>query len=166
MMLSRVAESLYWMERYLERADNTARFIEVSKSLSLDFQNNESLWSSLIMASGNNELYKKSFDSYIDEDVIFFLTFDSQNPNSILKCLEYARNNARSIREVLSNDLWEVINEMYSELLNKSHDIEVRKEPQELIHELKLKRMTFMGIMNNSLLMTDADHLAVICRFL
>ena len=165
-MLSRVADSIYWMERYLERADNTARFIEVSINLSLDFQPEGNQWQSLVNASASNDLYLRTKSEYSSEDVIQFLTFDASNPNSILSCLSSARENARSVRDTFTEDLWEVVNSMYFLIIGNANNPAVLKEPQELIHTLKMKRMTFMGLLSNSMLLQEAYNHAYIGRYL
>ena len=165
-MLSRVADSIYWMERYLERADNTARFMSVNQSLSLDFESKSSLWESLVKASGSNELYIKRYSDYTPQEVIFYLTFDENNPNSILNCLRNARDNARSIRDIVSESMWEVVNTMFFLIKDSKDKAEILKEPTEMIHTLKMYRMTFIGLMNNTMLFQEAFHHASIGKFL
>jgi uncharacterized alpha-E superfamily protein len=165
-MLSRVADSIYWMERYLERADNTARFIQVSKTRSLDFQTDESIWSSLIKASGSEDIYLKYYSEFSQENVIYFLAFDEMNPNSILCCLKYARENARCIRDIITGDMWEVVNSMFSLVINHASNTSVLNEASEFFHTLKIRRMTFMGLMVNTMLHQEAFHFALIGRHL
>lgn len=109
-MLSRVADAVYWTSRYIERAENVARFVDVSQSLSLG---GTPQWAPLVYASGDEELFKKHYGDCTAENVLQFLLFDERNPNSILSCLVKARENARTIREILSVSLWEAINRFY-----------------------------------------------------
>lgn len=114
-MLSRVANSVYWMGRYLERADNVARFIDVNAHLILDmgWERESAQWDPLVRASGDEEDFKKRYDEFDEKNVVRFLTFDEKNPNSILGCVQRARENARTVREVISTEMWETINALY-----------------------------------------------------
>jgi len=107
-MLSRVANSIYWMSRYLERAENVARFIDVNLNLTLDMpaQMGEQ-WAPLVNTTGDFELFAKRYRVPTRENVMNFLTFDRENPNSILSCVRNARENARSVREIISSEMWE-----------------------------------------------------------
>ena len=87
-MLSRVANSIYWMCRYIERAENVARFISVNLNLLLDMPTEEGRhWKPLVMTTGDHELFEKKDPKYSQEAVIRFLTFDQDYPNSIVRCL-------------------------------------------------------------------------------
>lgn len=165
-MLSRVAESIYWMARYLERADNTARFIQVSQSLSIDFPQNQSLWTSLILSSANKSLYDQLYTDYSPKNVTDFLTFDMRNPNSILSCLNAARNNARSIREIITGDLWESVNTLYFLIQSHVKSTNFLDLMPEVFHEFKMQRMTFLGLMENTLMKKDAYYFARVGRYL
>lgn len=114
-MLSRVANSIYWMNRYLERADNVARFIRVNAHLVLDLglERDESRWAPFIYASGDQEAFYDRYDKTDEKTVLYFLTFDEQNPNSIVSCVECARSNARTVREHIPSEIWETLNELY-----------------------------------------------------
>ena len=113
-LLSRVADSVYWLGRYIERAENVARFIDVNLNLQLDLPlEPEYQWQPLIDTSGDTELFKSRFGEATEDSVVRFLAFDSENPNSICSCLRAARENARSIRETISSEMWEQVNSMY-----------------------------------------------------
>ena len=106
-MLSRVADSLYWMNRYIERAENTARFVDVTLRLLLDLPGGAAeQWQSLIDATGNDLLFRQRFGQATEGTVVAFLTFDADNPNSILSCLSAARENARVIRGSITSEMW------------------------------------------------------------
>ena len=109
-MLSRVADSVFWLSRYIERVENVARFVDVSQSLSLG---GSPQWAPLIFASGDEELFQSMHGEYTSANVLRFLLFDEKNSNSILSCLIKARENARTIREILSVSVWEAINRFY-----------------------------------------------------
>lgn len=113
-MLSRVANAVYWMFRYLERAQNIARFLDTDLSQFLDDpQGQGSLWRSLIAATGDSEEFEKRYSSYGRTEVLNFLTVDTEYPNSVISCLQASRENARSIREIISSEMWEDLNSLY-----------------------------------------------------
>src|SRR3954451_18025119 len=106
-MISRVAEHCYWLARYLERAENTARVLEVNHTLLLDFHVPvEQQWQPLLIISGIHD-YK---DAPTAENVQAYMTWDRDNPFSIASSLAWARENARIIREVISAEMWERMN--------------------------------------------------------
>jgi len=113
-MLSRVADSLYWMARYIERAENTARFVDVNLQMSLDAPITFSeQWEPLIAITGDLRQFHERFQDASRENVIRFLTLDRDNPNSIVSAVMSARENARSVREVISSDVWEQVNAFF-----------------------------------------------------
>src|SRR5580692_10491692 len=113
-MLSRVADSVFWMSRYVERAENVARFIDVNLFLSLDLgAGHGSQWAPLVYTTGDHTGFFDRFKDFTQEQVIEFLAFDPKNPNSILSCLRSARENARTVREMISSAMWEEINKFY-----------------------------------------------------
>lgn len=113
-MLSRVADSVFWMARYVERSENVARFIDVNHHLTLDL--GEELgdqWAPLIYTTGDHELFFQHYQQATRENVLRFLAVDRENPNSILSCVCNARENARTAREIISSDMWEELNRLY-----------------------------------------------------
>jgi len=113
-VLARVAESIYWMSRYVERAENVARFIEVNLNLMLDLPvGSAQQWQPLVDTTGDAAAFAKRYGRANQTKVIRFLTFDQENPNSIRSCLRAARENARSVREIISSEMWEQLNEFY-----------------------------------------------------
>jgi uncharacterized alpha-E superfamily protein len=111
-MLSRVAENIYWMARYLERAEDVARLIHVNASLALDLPKGLSpIWSQLIAITGAEPAYNST--DYDERSVLKFLISDTTSPVSIVSCLFSARENARTIRDVIPREVWETINTAY-----------------------------------------------------
>src|SRR5438552_789645 len=104
-MLSRVADAIYWMSRYVERAENVARFVDVNLHLALDFPEAGEQWDPLVATTGDHEMFKKKYGDQAAsrDDVLEFLTFDRESPSSIINCLQNARENARSVREIISS---------------------------------------------------------------
>ncbi|MGW8195343.1 MAG: alpha-E domain-containing protein, partial [Desulforhopalus sp.] len=147
-MLSRVANSIYWMCRYIERAENVARFIGVNLNLLLDMPaEKEKQWAPLIMTTGDQDLYEKKESIYNEEAVIWFLTFDRQYPNSILSCVAAARENARTIREVISSEMWEHLNQFYLELITEESIKMALHDPHRFYHIIKMRSHLFTGLM-------------------
>lgn len=113
-MLSRVAETIYWMQRYRERAEDTGRLMEVNLHLSTDSPieiGNQ--WEPMIQTTKGQDLFMSKYKSATRANVIEFLTFDFDNPNSIFSCLHRARENARGIRESIATEMWDEINTAY-----------------------------------------------------
>jgi uncharacterized alpha-E superfamily protein len=146
-MLSRVADSIYWMSRYIERAENVARFIDVNLNLTLDLPGGPSeQWRPLVVTTGDQDRFEKRCGEATRENVIHFLTFDSENPNSILSCLRSARENARSIREIISSEMWEQINWFYLMVNEAATGEWIADTPHFFFNEVKKARHLFNGI--------------------
>lgn len=150
-MLSRVANTLYWMMRYVERADNLARLIDVNEQLLLDFESLDSerlsgFWKPIILSTGDESAFSELYDEASSDNVISFLTEDTRNPNSIFSCISYARENARMIRDQLSDELWEELNAIY--LFTRSEEaLDLLKEnPPRFYEEVRRSSMTVLGI--------------------
>src|SRR6266545_2220285 len=113
-MLSRVADSIYWMSRYIERAENVARFIDVNLQLMLDSpEGQDQQWEPLVNTTGDHKAFTKRHGAATQQNVIQFLAFDAENPNSILSCLRAARENARTVREIISSEMWLQLNKFF-----------------------------------------------------
>ena len=113
-MLGRVANTIYWMNRYLERAENYARFMDVNFNLSLELPPNQSeQWQPLVEITGDWELYQSLNTKVEKSKVIYFLAFDVRNPNSIYNSILNARENARAVRPEITKEVWEQINTLY-----------------------------------------------------
>ena len=113
-MLSRVAESIYWLARYIERAENTARIVMVNANLVLDTPKGMSPgWRPLITLTGSHELYDQIYADSSERNVVKFLTGDTKNPGSISSSLWFARENARTVRDVVPRETWEYINDLH-----------------------------------------------------
>lgn len=113
-MLARAAENLYWMARYLERAENTARLINSTTHVLLDLPLGASFgWTNLIEIAGLENHFSRNYPDANEEAIMRFLIEDTRNPSSILSCVQYARENTRTLREVLPAEMWERINSLY-----------------------------------------------------
>jgi len=115
-MLSRVAETLYWFGRHVERAENMARIVAVNSNLLLDLPRGTTLgWEPLIAITGSDDLYVSLHDDYDERSVVRFLVADPNNPGSIVSSLAMARENCRTIRDIVPRECWEFVNELYHE---------------------------------------------------
>ena len=148
-MLSRVADSLYWINRYVERAENISRFVEVSESMALDCPpGSAEPWLPLIEASGDRDLFDRLCPSGTPEDVVHFLVRHEENPSSVVNCLAIARENARQIRDVITTEMWEQINGTYWQLQEgNTWD----QPPQEQLREIRRACQLFYGITDATL---------------
>ncbi len=119
-MLSRTAENLFWMSRHIERAENTARILDVahrSSLLPLDIEGSEAfLWYAPVNITGCAELYEQKHGLAKADTVTHFMALDPENPSSIYSCLALARENARSVRGAITSEMWEIINSTWLEL--------------------------------------------------
>ena len=148
-MLSRVANAIYWMCRYIERAENVARFISVNLNLLLDMPSERGKhWEPLVMTTGDQALFEKIYPDYDQETVIRFLTFDREYANSILSCLAASRENARSIREIISSEMWEHLNNFYLELADGASLTMALEEPHRFFRIIQMRSHLFTGLMD------------------
>lgn len=115
-MLSRTADHLYWMARYMERAENLARILDVNHRMSLMPQSEvqgEQAWGATLRIMGLEEAYRDRYGAINADSVLEFMIFDTQNMSSILNCLRAARENAHAVRGTLTSELWETTNETW-----------------------------------------------------
>jgi uncharacterized alpha-E superfamily protein len=155
-MLSRVAETIYWIGRFQERAENTARLIQVNTNLLLDLPKGlVPDWEPLIFILGCDELYREHHDEITERRIVNFLISDENNPASILSSLAYARENARTIRDILPREGWEVINAMYQDAAENKSMSYARKGRHEylerIMEALQLCTGLLAGTMNHDL---------------
>lgn len=119
-MLSRSAERIYWLARYLERTENTARLVSVYMNLLLDLPKNVEMgWQQLVRITGSEQAFYDKHKSAQERNVVRFLLTDLQHPGSLFASLSYARENMRTTRELLPDEAWEQVNEMH--LFAKNH---------------------------------------------
>ncbi|NOT57649.1 MAG: alpha-E domain-containing protein, partial [Deltaproteobacteria bacterium] len=158
-MLSRVADSLYWLSRYIERAENVARFIDVNLQLMLDLPAGASeQWKPLVITTGDDDLFAEHHTEATRENVVQFLTFDKENPNSIVSCLRAARENARSVREIISSEMWEQVNIFYLMVHDATAIPRVREAPYEFFREIRMASHLFEGLTNATMSHDEGWH--------
>jgi uncharacterized alpha-E superfamily protein len=146
-MLSRVAESLYWMSRYLERAEDVARIIAVNFQASLDAPtaSQDLAWEPVIAITGDRDLFTALFDSYDEANVTAFLARHPENPNAILSCVGRARENARAVREQISREMWEQINRLYH-IVYGAEVASIVRNPYDFFSEIRNGSHLFQGV--------------------
>ncbi len=152
-MLSRVADAVYWMSRYLERAFNQARFIDVNWLLTLDTpEHYGEQWEPLVSTTGDREYFYSNYERASRKNVIQFMTFDLNYKNSIRSCLRYARENARTIREMIPTEMWEEINILYHFVEREANKFdEVVNNPFAFCSEVKRRGFVLGGITSASM---------------
>ncbi|MBL0372120.1 alpha-E domain-containing protein [Rhizobium sp. KVB221] len=118
-MLGRTANGLFWMSRYLERAENIARLIDAGFRMSLTRSvATDEDWDGVLQSAGVRELYAEKCSTVTAADAMDFLLRDKSNPSSVLNCIEFGRNNARMVRTALTRESWETINESWLQIKN------------------------------------------------
>ncbi|MCC5936252.1 MAG: alpha-E domain-containing protein [Lunatimonas sp.] len=167
-MLSRVADSIYWLGRYLERAENYARFIDVNFNLMLDLPGDlEEQWEPLVMATGDDALYRSKHAAFNKKEVMHFLAFDTDNPNSLISSVTFARENARIIRENLSKETWEKLNETYHFVKRGAEKREWMKEdPRGFFESVKCQILLLYGLADNTVARTEGWYFRQLGQFL
>ena len=158
-MLSRVADAVYWMSRYVERAENIARIIDVNLRLTLDATTARgNSWRPLVMIMADGKPFEAAYDGYTRRNVLQFLVFDPDYPNSILSCLTAARANARSVREVISSEMWEQLNTMHLTVREAARRPEVLEAPGDLLAGVRSASHQFAGITESTMAHGEAWH--------
>lgn len=168
-MLSRVADSIYWLNRYVERAENVARFVEVNLNLLLDSPSGVAQqWEPIILTTGDLFLFRERHGEATAEKVIRFLTFDAAYPNSIMSCLRAARENARSVREVISSEMWEQVNSFYLMVADvaKTGSLSDLSAVLKFFGDVKLQSHLFAGIMDATMTHNEGWHFGQIGRLM
>ncbi len=166
-MLSRVANSVYWMSRYLERADNVARFIDVNMRLMMEmgYERDKTQWRPLLQASGDEDRFSQHYTEANEINVIRFLTFDRKNPNSIISCIQKARENARTVREIILGEQWEIMNELYLSVEKYSRKRRI-DDYQPLYAMIKRANNLYLGFAEDALFHDEGWHFSRMGRML
>jgi uncharacterized alpha-E superfamily protein len=155
-MLSRVANLMYWTARYLERAENTARLIDVNGQLVLDLEGHDGdesrAWEPLVFVPGNDrEFHALHGGTVTEQAVVEFLIFDRRNPGAIMSCLAQARENARCIRDQIATEVWESINTTYLALKNDDYEDYLEAGATAYLARIKGRIQRFYGVAESML---------------
>jgi uncharacterized alpha-E superfamily protein len=156
-MLSRVAYSLYWMARYIERAENIARIVDVNLQLLLDIRTLDEkrlaeYWLPIVQATGEEEGFFKLHPHPTGQAVTEFLVFQPENPNSIFQSVCQARENARMVRDQITLELWEELNRLYLFVRSPQARECWRRSASEFFQEIKSSSLHLIGIINATLI--------------
>jgi uncharacterized alpha-E superfamily protein len=170
-MLSRVADNLYWLNRYIERAENIIRLIEVNLQLLLDFSNLDDdkvkdHWQPILRALCDEEAFNKLYEKADSKSVTDYVAFRRENPNSILSCLFAARENARMIRDQITAEMWEAINELYLFLRDTNAKKVWRAGAHDFFREVKKYIHAYQGITHATYTRTEGYDFIQIGRYI
>jgi uncharacterized alpha-E superfamily protein len=146
-MLARVAESLYWMGRYIERAEDLTRLIAVNFNAVLDqaHLDGQQGWTPLVAMNGDEALFYEIYGAATAQNVIEFMLWQPLNPNAVTACITRARENARSVREQISSEMWEHLNRLYF-LLRSVDRAAALDNPHEIFQQVRDGSQTFQGV--------------------
>lgn len=158
-MLSRIADSLFWMARYMDRAENSARLLDVTYHMLLEqsHQSYQLRWDAVIRTTGDHALFYKLYQEANPRNICDFLLFREDNGNSVTACITMIRENARTIRDRLSSETWENINGLYHRVREVSPE-ELRDEPHGFCREIILASHAFNGITDSTLPHDEGWH--------
>jgi uncharacterized alpha-E superfamily protein len=168
-MLSRTADHLFWMNRYTERAENTARLLDVNYQTSLLPQSEavaQAGWQGLLSISELLPAYKKKHDVIRPKEVMDFMVKDESNPSSIVSCLIAARENARAVRGTLTTEVWETQNQTWLEVKRMIKNDEFEKDPSQFFEWVKFRSHLSRGVTVGTMLMDEALYFMRLGTFL
>lgn len=162
MLLARTADNLFWLARYVERAENTARILDAAarlSSLPAGYGGSSNEWTSAVAATGGLARFKELYgDDESHQAVIDFLAFSPDNPASIRNCIEVARSNARAVRTALTAEMWDSINSAWLELRQFRPEGMTRPRLNELLSFVKEASLRFDGSAYRTMLRNDAYY--------
>lgn len=151
-MLSRVAQNIYWLARYMERVEDTARLISVNSNLLLDLPRNTPFgWEPLIFITGNEKLFFKRSQKPDETHVVKFLIGDQDNPGSILSSLGYARENLRTTRDVVPREAWEQVNDLHMYVRDHLEIGISRRGRYEFLRRIIMGAQQFTGLLGGAM---------------
>ncbi len=168
-MLSRTADGLFWLARYMERAENVARILTAGQrmaSLTHTVGSESNEWASTLAAAGCSADYLKKHPEITPEGVVDFLVRDPDNPSSMLSCFETARRNARTVRTALTADMWEALNDTWLELRTLENSGGIGESNLRLLEWVKHRSLLFHGAYANTMLRNDAFYFTQLGTFL
>jgi len=168
-MLSRTADSLYWMGRYIERAEDTARILDVAHRMSLlptSPETTATQWQSVITISGGDETFPKSHDKADERNVLAFMALDRDNPSSIYSCVKAARENCRAIRHAVPTEVWEAVNATWIDIRDITEARIRARGLQQFCEWMKERSSLFRGVSVGTMLQDDAFHFTRLGTFI
>ncbi|MBC7940886.1 MAG: alpha-E domain-containing protein [Chitinophagaceae bacterium] len=168
-MLSRTADHLFWMARYMERAENTARMLDVNYQTGLLPQSAvtaEQGWRGLLSISELTDSFSKKYQEVTPRNVMDFMVCDVDNPSSIVACLRAARENARAVRGALTTEVWETQNDTWLEFTRLLRGDAFERDPTAFFEWVKVRSHQSRGVTVGTMLMDEALHFLRIGTFL
>jgi uncharacterized alpha-E superfamily protein len=172
-MLSRVAETIYWIGRYVERAENTARLLDVSlrssRELATSFHLDEESPGELaliLVATGEREEYQRRYGAVTEDGLATFLVVDRDNPNSVVSCLSAARGSARGVRESISSEMWEELNRAYLSFHRATSAYLLIEGLHDFCRQIRLASQLFQGVTDATMPRDEAWHFLIAGRYL
>ncbi len=168
-MLGRTASALYWMSRYVERAENMARLLEVGYRISLmpgTIDGHRDEWRSTLSSAACDWSYGQKHSEVTTAKVIDFILFDEENSASVKSCLRTARNNGRSVRTALTRDVWESINSTWNELAAVKPDSITSERLPVFLDWIRQRSMAFRGALLGTMLRTDNYYFSQLGNFI
>jgi uncharacterized alpha-E superfamily protein len=170
-MLSRVANSLYWMSRYLERAENIARIVDVNLQLLLDFRDldDQALaghWVPIVQSTGDEQAFFSLHKKATGQTVTEFLVFQTENPNSIASSVAQSRENARMVRDQITLELWEELNRLYLFLRSNSARESWKSGPFEFLQEIKASSLHLQGLTDATIMHNEGWQFMQVGKYL
>lgn len=164
-MLSRVAERIYWLGRYMERCENTARLVNVNSNLYLDLPSSVRVgWGSLIDISGTGSYFQSDTKTADEKTVVHFMLSDKQNPASLINSLSFARENARITREIMPMEAWEIINDLYLYIRDRAERASSRRDRNVILLHVISSVQQFTGLLAGCMSHNNAYDLIRIAR--
>ena len=170
-MLSRVADHLYWMSRYIERAENIARLMQVSIELLLDSvafgsRKTDEYWTPVLAATAMEGAFRLLHPEPNPGDISLFLTLDERNPDSILSCIREARENARTTRDQITDEMWSEINSLFLWIGSPAATQMLERSPQNFFEKIIHSSLLFDGITSATLARSEGWNFIQLGRFL
>jgi uncharacterized alpha-E superfamily protein len=157
-MLSRTADNLYWLARYVERAEYLARILEATQRLAnvpLAYGGSSNEWASVLATAGCESAFFAVYSEATEDNVTDFLAFSPNNPSSIRNCFEIARNNARAVRTALTMEMWDAINGSWLDLKRYGGGVASREEVSRFLRWVQESSLRFDGCADRTMLRND-----------
>src|SRR5436189_3077005 len=170
-MLSRVASSLYWMSRHVERAENIARILDVNLQMLLDFRDTDensarNHWLPIVQCTGDEELFEHLHGRATAASVTEFLVFQEMNLNSIVSSICQARENARMVRDQITFELWEELNRLYLFVTSPQARIVWNESPTDVFNQIKGSSLQLIGLSYATLIHNEGWWFTQLGRFI
>ena len=168
-MLARDADSMYWMSRYVERAEHVARILLINSNVLTDVGDltphlQQRQWQSILTIFRLNEL--EPSDRAVAQQIVEYMTFDEDNPNSLVSCISRARENARSIRENISSEMWENLNTLYWSILGDDARARFEESSDSFYRSIMTGSMLFQGLTDQTLAHDQRWHFTQLAKYL